>query len=291
MKLIYRIVKALYLWIVPLIIVLLSVILVSTNAQIYKDILRENNFYPQAAQALQNTIAPESVSNENIPRSLVFFSVIRQSVSDIWLQTFFEKNIDASVGWIRGDKESWVIFVPISDINAAITAQIDEASLVILQNKDLETCSLDEAKKIQQNGYQNLASATCIPQQIKSGEQTFSQFFSLQNNTNPLNTLLPNSPFNTLNDHFEIEQIVSFAGQNGIILKVLTLFRSIVISIQNLTIPLFIAIIILGLLLIILARIARYGAAQQVQSISTTLAFSILFLCFSIFEKTTQPHP
>jgi len=255
----------------------------STNTDMYKTVLAEDDFYQTTAQSLRASSNGDNANNQDIPRALVFFSIVQDTVTADWLQNLAEENIEATTNWLNGEADQWVLYVPVSDINSALVAQIDDISSSLAKNQSLAVCDTTTTQSIRQNGYSSITDITCIPGPIANSQETASEFFELENSPNPLGEIIPNTPFNTRNDRFVIDTVLDFAQQGSTLRSGLDLFRSIVINIQNFTIPIFIILILAGMLLSTFGRIAGYNALQQTQSTAMALAVSTGLMSIAVY--------
>jgi len=283
MKFLYKIIKSLFLWLAPIIIVICSVVFVSTNAQNYKQIMAKNDFYNDFSLKIKGANNQNTVNQTNLPTAIVFFSLIEKTITPTWTKNLVEKNIDLTNDWLRGQEDSWALYIPTSDLEKALNGQVDETvKKIAAENKDIPVCTIEQANNIKTNGFGDFTKQYCLPQEIKNGEISFSKFIQKNNQSDTLSVVIPESNLNQLNDRFLMQNLVEFTGQRQLFYSFLNNFRSLVVTIQNLTIPTLFGLLIFLILLILLAKMAGYTATQQLQSISFTLAISITSLVITI---------
>ncbi|MEM1312868.1 MAG: hypothetical protein AAGF07_05410 [Patescibacteria group bacterium] len=217
---VYKYLRGIVVGIFPLLIVLYSISLVLTNPNIHKDTLKSLNFYNDLSLEVQSY--DPGFDEQNAFIGLIISSTIDSYASPGWIQNFSEQNIDNTTQWLKGERDNWNLYVPTQDVNLAVTDNLNSKVQEFSSEYSSQITVCDETKleDLKQNGF-DTDRDFCLPETVKSGEQTLSEFFEFTQDSSEksfLNTVLQSDlsrsiankdnswydSFNRLRDYFVI---------------------------------------------------------------------------------------
>jgi len=283
MKIIYRILKALFLWVTPIVVVIFSIIINATNADLYKNTFRSNSFYSNVSEILITPSNQKITAASSLPQAIVLYSLTQEFAKPDWIQNVVEQNVDLTTAWLRGEEKDWVVFIPTTDIDVALKNRLDNTvQNLSAQSSVIPTCTTDQELALKNKGFSVADGRICLPESVQKGNQKLSEFLAIPNQTDRLDSVLPNNELNQLSDRFPVSSIGGFVQQDDAANKLLNSFRWLILYTQKLTIPAIAMVFLLLTLLLILSKISGYSVYQQLQSILFTLAASIFTLSVTV---------
>lgn len=204
---VYRFLRGLVLFCLPILIILFSISTNLGNAQLHKNTLKNSNFY----QDLSNEIKSINASYDS--KSTFLLILVQTSLNELatpgWLQFLSEKNIDLTTEWLNGDKQDWTFYLPTDEIDLVLTKKIN--SQVNLVNKEygdkVEVCSDSVEASIKKEGY-DLDKQFCLPKDVKKGNQSLTDFIGFNgmspSNKNILNSIVRKNTLSTYANNFNL---------------------------------------------------------------------------------------
>lgn len=211
MKPLYLFVSRFATAVVPILLILISLALNLTNSQSHKNTLKSSNFYTKLSNEIQTT----QNSEEQIKRgfgALVLNIALKDLATPGWIQNLTERNIESFSEWMEGNQDQWILYVPSKEIEVAVSENLDQQAKELVENysDQIPACSSTQEQNIKREGF-NLELELCLPQSVKNGSQTLSQFMELSSqdaqNSEYLEKLIKNNQLNPFNDNLSVTSL------------------------------------------------------------------------------------
>lgn len=282
---VYRFLRGLVLFCLPILIILFSISTNLGNAQLHKNTLKNSNFY----QDLSSEIKSVNASYDS--KSTFLLILVQTSLNELatpgWLQFLSEKNIDLTTQWLNGDKQDWTFYLPTDEIDLALTKKID--SQVNLVNKEhgdkVEVCSDSVEASIKKEGY-DLDKQFCLPKDVKKGNQSLTDFIGFNgispSNKKILNSIVRKNTLNTYANNFNLNDNSIFDSNWVNIVSQIKTGRDNYVKLKKL-IPIGIGIILGALILaLILYRIQSQNVIRELRKILWISSTNTIFTSLAI---------
>jgi hypothetical protein len=269
---VYKYLRAVIIAVLPILIILFSINIGLTDAQLHKESLKNSNFYNDLSAEFK-TFEPE-FDSKNAFLSLVVASTVNDFASPGWIQNLAEKNIDQTTSWLRGDQENWNPYVPTQDINLAVTDKLDAKTREFSEKyqSNIPVCSESQENDLKQNGFKTDQNF-CLPSTVKEGTQSLSEFFAFDKNSTNQNF------FDTIFKSSLADVLVN-EDQNWY--KWFNSLRNYFVWQRNI-IPGLLALVIVAIgLLILIAKAMGKKPLNELRSILIYTGYSILLLSTTI---------
>jgi hypothetical protein len=204
MKFIYNLVSNFATWLIPILLIVFSFTLNLTNSDLHKQTLKNSDFYSKISNELQG----DQLESDQIKSgfgSILFSAVLKDLATPGWIQNLTEKNIDNITGWLKGDQSDLALYVPSKEIEVSATKNIDSQTKEATEKfgDQIEVCNTDQENALKREGL-NLDQSFCLPESVKSGQQTLTEFLELKaqdtQNSEFLDQLVRNNTLNPFND-------------------------------------------------------------------------------------------
>jgi len=260
MKSLHYLVSRFATWIVPVILVVFSLSINLTNANLHKNTLKSSDFYNKLSNQLQTS----ELKTEDIKKgfsSLIISSVIKDLASPGWLQNLFERNIDGTSKWLSGETDDLGVYVPSKEIETTVSKSLDNKVSEVKSKfgSDIPTCNSEQAQTIKRQGFE-LDKQFCLPQEVKSGNQSLTQFIGLSDkdtqNSEFLDKLITGNNLNPFSDTINAKQLPTTNPVRSVFFDGLNRVRSGFIFIVDIQYYLLASVIILFVLSLLLAKFA-----------------------------------
>jgi hypothetical protein len=281
MNIFYTIVKNLFIWTVPLLLVLYSIAFLSINPQIHKETLIDMDFYSKAEDILsdqnENTL-------ENGISGIVFNLTMRELVTQDWLQSVFEGNIDLITAWFAGKEDNLAFYFPTTQIEENLRSNIDQKIREeVDENKSqINTCSLEAAQTIQREGF-DPRGEFCLPQSVKNGEEDLSSFLQSESNENILDSLFRNNPIPSSGETVNIDSLDSlYSTSQNQFFRLTNVLRDIFVFLRSLWIVVLVAFIGVLAVILLLAKTSGKKITSELRHILWTIGLSTAILSVTV---------
>jgi len=278
-----------------------SVTLNLPNASLHKQTLKSSDFYNKLSTELQASKLNKDSIKDGFG-SLVLISIFTDLASPGWLQNLFERNIDDVTSWLNGDSPELKLYIPTKEVELAVSNKIDSQTKDLSDKlgSDITTCTKEQADTIKRQGF-DVNKDFCLPESVKSGQQTLTQFMGLTGsnveNNNFLNKLLSDNSLNPSKNNFNVNDLNFIKNKDNGTLKILNQVRDGFIFTKK------IAPVLLGIsLFLILAEIflstiikkrfvsqlRRFSFNTSTGTLSLAATIVIIFGLFSYFTSYIQ---
>lgn len=213
MKSLHYLISRFATWIVPVILVIFSLSINLTNASLHKNTLKNSDFYNKLSNQLQTS----ELKTEDIQKgfsSIIISSVIKDLASPGWLQNLFEKNIDGTSKWLSGETDDLGVYVPSKEIETSVSKSLDSKVNEVKEKfgGDITTCNTEQSQSIKRQGF-SLSNQFCLPQEVKSGNQSLTEFIGLSDkdtqNSEFLDKLITGNNLNPFSDTINAKELPS----------------------------------------------------------------------------------
>ncbi len=267
----------------PIILILFSISTNLPNAKLHKDTLKDSDFYQQLSGELKNY--QPGYSSKNAFTQLIFASVAEELATPGWLQNLFEKNIDLTSAWLKGDDKNWNFYLPTQDVNLAVSKRIDQETKGFAEKyqTNISTCSTEEANKLKSQGFETNQNF-CLPETVKTGSQSLTEFLAYNpntpNNQNILDKLFKNDTFKDLNNTLKAEELVSQTQKNSF--NIINQTRDYFVILRSIILPILAGYTILIIFLIFLAKSLERNQLAELRRILLFSGFSTITFALAI---------
>jgi hypothetical protein len=270
MSILYRILQGFLIYFLPLVVLLFSLSTSLVNPDIHKKTLQNTNFYNKLGSEIAKFNTQEKTTTDQNQKN--FWNLYGKDLANpVFLQDFFEQNIDSTTGYLAEKNPNWAFYLPASKIEneAKSTKEIIES-----KKSEIPECtaeSLEKVKNVISSGQNiNLQNNFCLPKEVKNGQQSLTKFLQDNNLENSLNSMITDKT-----DQFKTSIAnsfsSSFAGFFGFMRSYLTKIRTIAPTV----------IIVMSLVLLIMTILAGTVGRKPLHDLRTNLwhiAISVLSL-------------
>jgi hypothetical protein len=275
MKLISKLLSNFSIWLIPIVLVIASLGLNLGNAEMHKNSLKSNDFYTK----LSNELKSSEVNEENVKlgfSSIIISTLAEDLITPGWLQNLSENNIDEVTGWLNGDEQGLVFYLPNKEIEDAVAKSLDAKTKEATENlsDEIPTCTVDAGEALKREGI-SLDANFCLPESVKNGEQSLSEFIGISgedaNDSEFLNKLIRNNPLTPLNDRIKATDLPENNRLRNIFVNQINTVRSSYIFLNSNVIYLFGLVAGLFILSLIIAKISN---KQMIYELKRLLLYS-----------------
>ncbi len=274
LKPIQRLISRLLIWVAPVLLVLVSIFINLPNSQLHKETLSNSDFYNKLSSQLQQAEVKDQEGQVSFG-SILYASVLQDVASPGWLRNLFEQNIDNTTDWLDGENSELVLYLPSKDIELAASRQLDNQVQEINNNSEIniETCTQGQIDTIQREGFA-LNSEVCLPESVKNGEQSLTEFLEINDQAVEtgefFSNLIRNSPFNAFSNSYKPTELPRYSdGLIGLLNQARDLFISVKQAIPFVLIGLIIALVLQLLM-------ARFANRKVLSELRRTLFYTSL---------------
>ncbi len=248
MRIIYNLVSSFVLWVLPLIVVFYSFVWSISDPNAYFRAFETTNFYSEMSRLSRENAQIETLDTRTKIGDLFILSILQNFDEDQW-RDLVEGNVYALTEWFSGESPYLVLYIPTNQVENVVKEKIDQnIQKFIDQNENgFLVCSEQEAKQIKQQGGFDPSQTICIPAEVKSGEQSFLDFFGNESGR-VLDQLLQNNFLSLQRDRYSINELIMPQGIKNFLNGPLNFVRDFLLAAKKAT------------LIVLLVCLAMFGA-------------------------------
>lgn len=206
MRLLYYLVSSFVLWILPLIIVFYSLAWNVSNPEVYLGAFRNQDFYNQMSELSRENADWSDFQAEEGVTGFLLATIMKDFTPEQW-QDLVEGNVVAFTEWLSGESDL-VLYIPTDDLEKNLSENLNQnvQDLVNENSVNIPECSVEQTEEILRQGGFDPEDEFCLPAEVKSGQESLSDFLGTSSNQ-VLENLLQNNYLSLQRNRYSLENI------------------------------------------------------------------------------------